>query len=132
MRFAARSFLCFQPLIKNPQNSFHTLQNLCHFKAVFFQRAAMCTLAWLERSGACHWERRSHDRQSGWPDESLLDLDCPARPSAEKGVVAWGFLTNCVGKARKHIFIPRFHESLTTHANIPLNFKTENKRNEIR
>ena len=38
----------------------------------------------------------------------------------EKGVVAWGFLTNCVGKARKPILIPRFHESLTTHANIPV------------
>jgi len=37
------------------------------FSLVFFQRAAMCTLAWSERSGACHWERRSNVRQSGWP-----------------------------------------------------------------
>ena len=58
----------------------------------------------------------------GWPIASLLDLDCLARPVVQKGVVVWGFLAKA-GKARKHIFIHRFHESLTTHANIPLQFE---------
>ena len=44
------------------------------------------------RSGACHWMTLGNACGVGWPDESLLDLDCPARPSAQKGVVVWGFL----------------------------------------
>ena len=65
------------------------LSNLCHFKAVFFQRAALCTLAWPERSGACHWSKGRHVPAFGWPAESRLFLDWIARPVVRKGVAAW-------------------------------------------
>ena len=63
------------------------------FILVFFQRAVMCTLIWLGRSGACHWTKLGNACGVGWPIESLLNLDCSARPVAQKGVVVWDFLT---------------------------------------
>jgi hypothetical protein len=59
----------------------------------------------------------------GWPIESLLGPDYPARPVVRKGVAAWAFWQSVhflfagiarVGRARKQIIYPRLRESLTT------------------
>ncbi len=40
-------------------------------------------------------------------------------PVAEKGVAAWGFLAISWEGSKTIFILPRFHESLTTHADIP-------------
>ena len=104
-------------------------QKLCHFKAVFSQRATKRTLACSVESGACRWMMLGNVSGVGRLIESLLDHDYPARPVMQKGAVAWGFLARCWEGSKTYLFIAGLHQSLTTHANIPV---SDTETNELR
>ena len=107
------------------QNNPHS-QNLCHFKAVFFHWAVKRTLAFLERSGACHWAWLGNVGQAGWLIVSCLSPDWIVRPVMRKGAAAWAHF-ECSRRGSKTCTIFGLRQTPNDHADIPFYLKTKRK-----